>query len=70
MFNIGKKTLDSILAGFTKTITDLESLVAANNVKIAANGDEVMRLEDEVDALFFEAQQAGDIAERLRSLVA
>lgn len=69
MLNFGKKTVDSVLAAFNQTITDLE-LVSQESLAQAQRAEQD-RIEAEArrSAAMTEASRANAVAARLKSLV-
>lgn len=63
------KNLNSILASFQKTISQLDSLVDKNDAKCVKNAEKLSKLKQDNDALAAESQEAVKVADRLRSLI-
>lgn len=63
-------TLNSILKGFNKTLTKLETLQAKNDARMKANEETILGLDKENKELSQEAFQAEKVAQRLRELLA
>jgi hypothetical protein len=64
-----KKTLDSILSDFTKTISKLEGLINTNNDKASSNSHVISQLEKDNHLLLTEADKAEAVRQKLISLV-
>lgn len=61
--------LKKILKTFTRTLDQLEQLVAANNQKVDFNTQEIDRLQQLNLTLMGEAQAAKNVAQNIRSLI-
>lgn len=61
--------LKKILKTFTRTLDQLEQLVAANNQKVDSNTQEIDRLQQLNLTLMGEAQAAKNVAQNIRSLI-
>lgn len=64
-----RKSLPSILAGFNKTLAQLEKLIESNNRKKDEVTNQILVLQDDRDALAQEAQQAFTILNNLKTLL-
>ena len=64
-----RPTLNSILKGYEKTVTQLEELVKANNSKVEIKNQMVARLQDEVGTLTFESKKADKIRDNISSIL-
>ena len=64
------KSLDTILAGFNKTIQALDDLQDVNTHKITVNHQKINVMETQNNLLVEERDQAVVVANRLRDLVA
>lgn len=65
-----KKNLESILGQFTKTLDNLEQLMAKNAAKIQKNDDKVSKLNAKSADLHAESSKALAAATKLRELIA
>jgi hypothetical protein len=63
------KTLDGILAGFSKTLADLEAFSASSKEKAAAKAVEITQLEAEVDNHNQEAEKADKVHSNILALL-
>jgi len=63
------KTFDSIIAGFTRTIEDLEALAEREEQAAIEKQHKVAKLNQEKAQHISEAARAGDVAERLKLLL-
>ena len=63
------KTVDSIVAAFTKTITDLEIVRNAEWDRQYILADKYFRIEQELEKSRAEAERAGKLIDNFKSLV-
>jgi hypothetical protein len=63
------KSVDSIMKGFTKTISNLRAVAAEQIDAANIKSDQIMRLEEEVDNHDLEANRAYMIANRIETLM-
>lgn len=68
MFN-NKKSLESILSTFTKTIEDLDSLSDKNRDIATTKEGEIQELSRQRDALLDEANRASIVRSKINSLL-
>lgn len=61
--------LDKILKSFSKTIDQLERLIATNNIEVDHNTQQIDHLQGKNLMLLAEAQAAKETAEKLKALV-
>lgn len=61
--------LNKILAGFTKTLQQLERLVQDNSANISSNNAAIFKLEDSNDKLLQEKRQALLVIDNLNNLL-
>lgn len=61
--------LKKILKTFTRTLDQLEQLVAANNLKVDFNTQEIDRLQQLNLTLMGEAQAAKNVAQNIRNMI-
>lgn len=62
--------LNKILAGFQKTVNQLDQLVADNDRDIDFHASQIKALDDKREALVSENIQAGQVAGKIRALIA
>lgn len=63
-------TVDSILAQFTKAVTDLEQLQADKKALIEVNDKQIEQLQEESHEAAVEGLRAASAAEKIRALLA
>ena len=61
--------LKKILKTFTRTLDQLEQLVAANNLKVDFNTQEIDRLQQLNLTLMGEAQATKNVAQNIRNMI-
>lgn len=61
--------LKKILKTFSRTLDQLEQLVAANNMRVDQNTQEIDRLQQLNLTLMGEAQAAKNVAQNIRNLI-
>lgn len=64
-----KKTVNSILAAFTKTIEDLESVEQSSKQEATNKAEQAAQLTKEAGAATDEAKRARSVADNLRSII-
>lgn len=63
------KDIENAISAFTKTITKLETTVAKANEKKKAKEEEIKALQTECSALDAVANQAGNLASKIKTLL-
>lgn len=63
------KDIENAISAFTKTITKLETTVAKANEEKKAKEEEIKNLQTECSALDVVANQAGNLASKIKNLL-
>ena len=61
--------LNKILKTFSKSVDQLEQLIAANNIEVARNTEQIDNLQHKNLMLLAESQAAKEAAENLKALI-
>ena len=69
MFTLKPLTVESVMASFNKTITDLDSVAASNESVITAQEAIILEAEEKKSKCQTEVKQATGIATKLRAMI-
>lgn len=64
-----RKSLSSILAGFNKTLNQLQELIVGNTSDIVKNGEQIAEIEARTEVLKQETASAIKVQDNLKALI-